>query len=527
MNKEKKLMFEDLGRATLRGVRKCPECGTFNGTRGSCCKNKSCRHIFKLSKREAPAVRIMSRTKFQIFSVKQNDSTRDDRCFVEVPLLDGIETFDDPAEIATITHSAAKCHAPECRRPLDDISTLITLNINPCFHISYISNCITEAKPLILKNAILNTMQFNDSIKQKIWALITRSNDSLVQRVTRNTMVVKCVPDVQHPLGFLHFSIYEPAKKSRNFRILCECQTGQAKAMFPGQKQMCVHFYACMFAFTCDKKLFDEFHPLIVASAKTDSSSDLYLLKLFDTTELQESSASPSKKVKTNTDAESSNKVDIQTSNKKPIIDETSIRITFENWLGSVTERINQTMHYQFNGRPGELVFHVPQAFFNCLQQRISRGSKKKRLPNSTVHFVRKNALPVGAFTRYTWEITNILHVKQIFETEEVPLQVTQRFIQNRDGTYEAHELAHPEMQDLASQFKKTNSNPLIKPLELKTFLKVGIMSLEQKIPTPFIIEWIPDILPKTHVGEMRIKFEYGHQRNGLVEKRNISQLVQ
>ena len=38
--------------------------------------------------------------------------------------------------------------------------------------------------------------------------------------------------------------------------------------------------------------------------------------------------------------------------------------------------------------------------------------------------------------------------------------------------------------------------------------------------PTPFIIEWIPDILPITHIGELRIKFEYGHQRNGHVEKR-------
>lgn len=35
-------------------------------------------------------------------------------------------------------------------------------------------------------------------------------------------------------------------------------------------------------------------------------------------------------------------------------------------------------------GKPEPLVFHVPQAFFDALQQRISMGSKKKRLPNST-----------------------------------------------------------------------------------------------------------------------------------------------
>jgi hypothetical protein len=47
-----------------------------------------------------------------------------------------------------------------------------------------------------------------------------------------------------------------------------------------------------------------------------------------------------------------------------------------------------------------------------------------------------------------------------------------------------------------------------------------GNTSPEQKEPTPFIIEWIPDILPTSHIGELRIKFEYGHQRNGHVEKR-------
>ena len=48
----------------------------------------------------------------------------------------------------------------------------------------------------------------------------------------------------------------------------------------------------------------------------------------------------------------------------------------------------------------------------------------------------------------------------------------------------------------------------------------VGNTAADQKEPTPFIIEWIPDILPKSRIGELRIKFEYGHQRNGHVERR-------
>ena len=105
--------------------------------------------------------------------------------------------------------------------------------------------------------------------------------------------------------------------------------------------------------------------------------------------------------------------------------EEANVSLTFHQWLASVTERINQTMHYQFDGHPEPLVFHAPQVFFDCLRERISMGSKKKRLPNSTTAFVRKDALPLGTFTKYTWNITNVLHVKQIFDTPHLPLEIT------------------------------------------------------------------------------------------------------
>ena len=59
-----------------------------------------------------------------------------------------------------------------------------------------------------------------------------------------------------------------------------------------------------------------------------------------------------------------------------------------------------------------------------------------------------------------------------------------------------------------------------IRAHELRTFLKVGQTLPDQKDPTPFTIEWIPDILPFMQIGELRIKFEYGHERNGHLEQR-------
>ena len=42
-----KLLLSGLGKATRRGVRRCPKCGTINGTRGLSCKNRNCDMIFK------------------------------------------------------------------------------------------------------------------------------------------------------------------------------------------------------------------------------------------------------------------------------------------------------------------------------------------------------------------------------------------------------------------------------------------------------------------------------------------------
>jgi len=151
-------------------------------------------------------------------------------------------------------------------------------------------------------------------------------------------------------------------------------------------------------------------------------------------------------------------------------LDEANTSLPFIKWLASITERINQTMHFQFDGKPDPLVFHVPQIFFDCLRERISCGGKKKRLPNSTTAFVRKDGVPLGTFTKYTWQITNILHVKSIFETPYIPLEITRSFVQNADGTYELYKREETEID----RFKKTNNNALIKPLELKTYLKVG-----------------------------------------------------
>ena len=92
-------------------------------------------------------------------------------------------------------------------------------------------------------------------------------------------------------------------------------------------------------------------------------------------------------------------------------------------------------------------------------------------MPNHITGFIRRDAVPLGTFTKYTWHITNIIHVKQIFETDLMPLEITKSFIQNKDGTFEPYISGKDENE----VYRKTNNTPLIRPVELKTFLKVGM----------------------------------------------------
>lgn len=84
-----------------------------------------------------------------------------------------------------------------------------------CSHIRAASQCYKEAQSLTLKNSVLNSLPIPQSIKSEIWQLATDTPGPLVQRVSKNIMVVKCKPEALHPLGFLHFSFKQVWKKDK------------------------------------------------------------------------------------------------------------------------------------------------------------------------------------------------------------------------------------------------------------------------------------------------------------------------
>ncbi|XP_072491374.1 uncharacterized protein C2orf42 homolog isoform X5 [Notamacropus eugenii] len=458
--------LSDLGKATLRGIRKCPRCGTYNGTRGLSCKNKTCGTIFRYGARKQPsieAVKIITGSDLHIYSVRQRDRGPDYRCFVELGVSETTIQTVDGTIISQL--SSGRCYVPSCLKAATQ-----GVVENQCQHIKLAINCQAEATPLTLKSSVLNSMQASPETKQTIWQLATEPTGPLVQRITKNILVVKCKASQKHSLGYLHASFVQKisSKSMTERRFFCSCQTLKSNKSNTSKDELaqrCIHFFACICAFASDETLAQEFSDFL--SFDSNGLKGIIVPQLGchseSTTQICESTTSKPKKRKRD-----------EGSACNQLLDESQVTLSFQDWLASVTERIHQTMHYQFDGKPEPLVFHIPQSFFDALQQRISVGSAKKRLPNSTTAFVRKDALPLGTFSKYTWHITNILQVKQILDTPEMPLEITRSFIQNRDGTYELFKCPKVEVENIAETYGRLEKQPVLRPLELKTFLKVG-----------------------------------------------------
>uniref|UniRef100_A0A8C2XRG1 Chromosome 2 open reading frame 42 n=1 Tax=Cyclopterus lumpus TaxID=8103 RepID=A0A8C2XRG1_CYCLU len=546
--------LSNLGRATLRGIRKCPQCGVYNGTRGLSCKNKVC----GISLRNASSAAVLgggggSSAGVQVFSVchRGRGATATQLGFVElVPTDTAIATGDGATLLTRI--NLGRCFLPSCRQ-----------GQSLCVHIKQAIECRSRSTPLTLKSSVLEGLQASIQARKELWRLATESPGPLVQRVAKDTLVVKCHVDSQHPLGLLHLTVGQQVHAVFH----CACQVGGGRKSKPGvdaaggsagshppspgpvAPQPCLHFYACVCAFASDEKLASEFasfikytpvvgpsekplqqadplnSPLRTKKLRLDESLSGSFIAIRPQNICRHSSfllflslSLPSCRSLISCLSLGRRKTPGAGGLKAPgsqVVDERTVTMGFQQWLAGVTERIHQTMHYQFDGKPQPLVFHIPQEFFIALQQRLSLGSKKRRLPNFTTALVKNDGLPLGSFSKYTWHVTNLLQVKRIFDTSELPLELSQSFVRNADGSYSRFRCPEPPPPEPEPpEGCRTDRPQAIRPMELRTFLKVGEWRpADQKEAAPFVIEWIPDVLPHCHMGELRIAFEFGHHR--------------
>ncbi|XP_074545834.1 uncharacterized protein C2orf42 homolog isoform X2 [Halichoeres trimaculatus] len=564
--------LSNLGRATLRGIRKCPQCGVYNGTRGLSCKNKACGISLRNASTEGrgskkcavEVVKVIIDSEerggkegvgggVQVFSVchRGRGATATQLGFVElVPTDTAIATGDGATLLTRI--NLGRCFLPSCRQGQRSnqgesesaVASSKQSSDSLCIHIKQAIECQNHATPLTLKSSVLEGLQASIQAREELWRLATESPGPLVQRVSKDTLVVKCHTDSQHPLGLLHLTVgagglsevSKSERKSREqqqqhgmFHCACKVSGSSRKSKLgadganphpPMASPPCLHFYACVCAFASDEKLASEFASFISYTPSGVHQNSSRVTGPGEKPLQQADSVSSHQKTK-------KLRLDESLSGSTQVVDERTVTLGFQQWLASVTERIHQTMHYQFDGKPQPLVFYIPQEFFNALQQRLSLGSKKKRLPNLTTAFVKNDGLPLGSFSKYTWHITNLTQVKRIFDTPELPLELFQSFVKNADGSYSRFRCPEPPPEPELPEGYRTDRPQAIRPMELRTFLKAGPGSADQKEAGPFVIEWIPDVLPRCQMGELRISFEFGHQQSGQTDHGERTSVVE
>lgn len=146
---------------------------------------------------------------------------------------------------------AARCYVDNCPR-----STGTTNGIT-CAHINAAINCKLFAEPLTLKNSVLDSLPADEEVKRVIYNLATDLPGPIVQRVTKNTMVVKCIATDKHPLGSLHVTFPDLNKKDSKY--LCGCKDKKIS----NDDKRCIHVLSCICSFLGDDKLNLEFENCI------------------------------------------------------------------------------------------------------------------------------------------------------------------------------------------------------------------------------------------------------------------------
>lgn len=204
-----------LHRSTLRGLKKCPNCGSFNGIRALKCLNKLCSHVLmpkhvpiskQSSSTNSNAVQLVSKTDAKLYSVLVREKDDHHRSFVQI--TDKTISSDDEGSI--ISRNAI-CFVDTCKYDSHDI------NIS-CKHVkNALENtgiAATTAQPLLIDINVWYAMRLPSQTKARLWSEYLQAENTipLVQRINRTMFAVKCDKTVVFPAGRLHVVLNSGAR---------------------------------------------------------------------------------------------------------------------------------------------------------------------------------------------------------------------------------------------------------------------------------------------------------------------------
>jgi len=469
-----------LRRATRRGVRKCPQCGTINGTRGISCKNRQCDKLFET----AVAKRGLQAATRLVVAVDDSNN----RGALTIGPEDQVFSVRLKSRANPEHRGFVKLRRPPQgqSQPQTECAPLcISCNLPDCVHVAASADSAgRESVPCSVRQSVLNSMSISGDWKHKIW-LTARDYGPLAQRVSKTTMVVKCETDQRHKLGYLHttFVLSEGSAGQQKFRCDCleaaEYSTMQLSNSTTAHR--CIHFYSCMAVFLSDPKLAKEFDAFIQddqivtgmltslnqhKSAGSVKSAAAGQESVNIKVAIQELATIHPSNLDESTSEQSDNALfaAVELPDKVSLLSCTVNKQTVV-WLASLTEMINASYGYPDSGdKQQQLTLMVDHHTFDDFKVRFSSSTSQLLLPNCTQAYVRKSDPPYGTFSRHVWRLTCLRDVKRLFDTEVLQLQ-----------------LALPAPDHL-------------------TCLAVGPA-------TPFTLHWTPGILPICQKGELQVTY--------------------
>ena len=188
---DRKTVLGDLGKATKRGIRRCPQCGTINGTRGLSCKNSLCDVVFKEIAEKPKRVNLDacklitehgghdSTSRTTTFSIRLRERCPDYlRSFVQIvygdlnsddvsanssttnPILLQLESLD-------LSPISGTCFVSGCHKKGQVVKVS---HDEACLHVmACINGDTSESKPFTVKHSVLNAMSLSSEWKHTIW----------------------------------------------------------------------------------------------------------------------------------------------------------------------------------------------------------------------------------------------------------------------------------------------------------------------------------------------------------------------
>lgn len=506
-------LLSGLGKSTKRGIKKCSICGVYNGTRSIMCKNKDCNAVLKTSEEKSTlnldAVKLLTNTEKQVYSVKICDMGPEYRGFVQLPVLQSCTEKDTSAysEVAicfvdscqnSFDNSILKCHEEE-RTNFDSNKVF-------CRHIKSALKSQNEASPIELKLDVLNSLNIKNYIKERLCSLNSNNEGILVQRVSKSVIVVKCQASAKHPLGYLHFTFIKGNTKDVFEKFGCGCSNFPVSELpdhecSPG-KQKCIHYYACIWALVSEGKC-DEFANIVTREASRDLNipNNIELTKVNSNYMGNMIGLKPrlkvlpkiSKKSKLHRKKHSLKRchrimpkilpIEIKVLEDTPKSND-MVSWGFIDWLSFVTESINRTMQFDNYGMVNTTILQIPEEFYKCFTQRIPNVYEVVQNGNSYLHY-----------------IMNILHLKEIFDTPKIKLKISKKFVHNDQKGY-------VEYDENIEEDDKSSLCPFI------YFLNVGQSTVDESDNTnnSFYIEWTPSLFSVINVGQLKLQYKYGRK---------------